>query len=1481
MSESPPLIVGSNMRPFDLNRTTPASDRARRGRTQATLAFRRQPGTRERLLEAVRPLPDTEAAGAAAASTSSSRALALASAPSQRPLVPAVSSRHNNRASARAFHPGGQRPTPQASVASASPSSLLAMANTANHAAGMVGAFPSSSFSTLPSGNAIPSSVDFPNNLSRNASHLSTHNHNSLPGSTGSMPHQETQYQAILNQLQNYMSEAAVARHSSGLPESTIRKLINRGGEYARLGAQMIGMGPNQKVEQNGSPASNSSTGPSVLLGTAPNTALPHHNTGTLGDGSRTSWPGMYSAYPGFQGYAGYGGALPADISEILDDKDLLASVLDPNFDDDLRDEEDEPIDADMQEILNNMADGTFHGSDALASLYGDKGIDVAKLPLYSATESLFRRGLKTSLHTHQLQGLLWMIKAEHRRVSTTEGKQRGLWVTRKDRNGRVFYFNVASRKTKRIAPILPRGGINSDSMGLGKTIQIIATCLADRNTVPVGTKPVEADHSKSISEGQAGSSSTTKQVQAKANEEDDDADSEEDYVSSMSEENDDEEGEEEESRTSDSSVTEDDSDFAQSPVKKIRKTFHRPTDSQGMAVKSESASGSDSDSDEKVNVGKSAKRQKKAMAVKPEDEQDSDYDDKKKKSMPKKRKRTKKVAETKGGSASLKDTAKGKEKSNANAKDASKVKYNETTLVICPLSVLQNWTSQVDQHCDRRKVHYYTYHGELAKNVRKKSDFEGFFSKHNFIFTTYDTVRTEFLVIRKRREAGMLRLKEIEERRLRRELKEQSGGASGATLTPSDNEDEDLKKPQLIMKEDREEEEEDSKAKNSLSSRKGKGRDDSTGKGKSETWYDSDDSFVATDDEEMDDLPKVKKDDPRDHPLFEVNWRRIVLDEAHTCRNPRTTLYNSICELKSERRWAVTGTPIVNSTKDLGALAAWCGLQPFSQNLKDWSLLIERPLKKENTSERAAALLRKVVTSICLRRHKSMKNAQGEPIVKLPEIKFYKHSIPLTPSDRDYYTKCEMACREHLERWMRQGDVNEHRSAILVFLLRLRQMSCHRRLIGNTLLEEIQNKDWDSVDRSKELSSIKLTKEDILQLQEKLKTHVEMNDDCPICMEALLGKEPMITPCGHPFCKSCLGALVNPSNFSNVATCPMDRKPLPGIDKMIELPIESTVEEDGEDGNDEEFYESTSAKVGEALKIVRGTLKRDPTEKILIFSNFVKFLNIVGEELKESKISHARFNGELNVHRRVAVLESFCTPVSARQSGLISRNINRLEEQIQKERAIQRAKAKAAAAESEEKEASASATVRKDKSQDGSDPSSDAVSVKSSSSLMESLRRIDQVGEKSKVDAKGKGKQKSGREEDVFGENPSVLLISMGCGALGLNLTVASTVILMDPWWQSSAEAQAIDRTHRIGQTRDVKVFQIISDQTVEARVLEIQQTKEGLAETAFSGLRATGSNPDKREKLETSMKDLGRLFGMSEAQISHQIRSTGSSRS
>ncbi len=90
-------------------------------------------------------------------------------------------------------------------------------------------------------------------------------------------------------------------------------------------------------------------------------------------------------------------------------------------------------------------------------------------------------------------------------------------------------------------------------------------------------------------------------------------------------------------------------------------------------------------------------------------------------------------------------------------------------------------------------------------------------------------------------------------------------------------------------------------------------------------------------------------------------------------------------------------------------------------------------------------------------------------------------------------------------------------------------------------------------------------------------------------------------------------------------------------------------------------------------------------------------------------------------------------------------------------------------------------------------------------------------------------------RREDVvkaFEDDPRacVFLISLKAGGTGLNLTAASDVVLLDPWWNPAVEAQAIDRTHRIGQTRTVIAYRLIARGTVEDRIAELQERKRAL---------------------------------------------------
>jgi SNF2 family DNA or RNA helicase len=95
------------------------------------------------------------------------------------------------------------------------------------------------------------------------------------------------------------------------------------------------------------------------------------------------------------------------------------------------------------------------------------------------------------------------------------------------------------------------------------------------------------------------------------------------------------------------------------------------------------------------------------------------------------------------------------------------------------------------------------------------------------------------------------------------------------------------------------------------------------------------------------------------------------------------------------------------------------------------------------------------------------------------------------------------------------------------------------------------------------------------------------------------------------------------------------------------------------------------------------------------------------------------------------------------------------------------------------------------------------------------------------------------------------LFLISLKAGGVGLNLTAAEYVFLLDPWWNPAVEAQAIDRAHRIGQSKRVFAYRLIAKDTVEEKVLELQNTKRNLADAI---IRADASlvRDLKREDLE-----------------------------
>lgn len=89
-----------------------------------------------------------------------------------------------------------------------------------------------------------------------------------------------------------------------------------------------------------------------------------------------------------------------------------------------------------------------------------------------------------------------------------------------------------------------------------------------------------------------------------------------------------------------------------------------------------------------------------------------------------------------------------------------------------------------------------------------------------------------------------------------------------------------------------------------------------------------------------------------------------------------------------------------------------------------------------------------------------------------------------------------------------------------------------------------------------------------------------------------------------------------------------------------------------------------------------------------------------------------------------------------------------------------------------------------------------------------------------------------------------TVFLISLKAGGVALNLTAASRVFICDPWWNPAAELQAMDRIHRIGQYRPILITRLIIENSIESRILQLQEKKQAMVDSTI------GKGKKKREK-------------------------------
>ncbi|KAI0029488.1 SNF2 family N-terminal domain-containing protein [Vararia minispora EC-137] len=514
----------------------------------------------------------------------------------------------------------------------------------------------------------------------------------------------------------------------------------------------------------------------------------------------------------------------------------------------------------------------------------------------------------------------------------------------------------------------------------------------------------------------------------------------------------------------------------------------------------------------------------------------------------------------------------------------------------------------------------------------------------------------------------------------------------------------------------------------------------------------------------------KVLKGSPRVSPLFRTEWLRVILDEAHHCKSRISKTAKAVCALRARRRWAVTGTPIVNRLEDLYSLLKFLDFTPWS-SYAFFRSFITLPFIAHDP--KAIEIVQVILESILLRREKNMRDCDGNRIVDLPPkealcpLLVTIEMLKFSAIERKIYDSIFHEAKLDFERLNASGLVSRNYTHILASLMRLRRAVLHPSLVlikdsdpdGGSAPTGDGRVDINALIKQFADGDASIGTQGGNAYAEKVLKSLSQDDnvdECTICMDGM--ERPMMFPkCMHKCCKDCavgyLSACAEKGEDGRCPTCNVGP-----IEETELLEVVRRRNDKGEDWAPPTSQESSpevtlrrndftsSTKLEALVSNLRRLQNQDPCFRAVVFSQFTSFLDLIQTVLGRERFAYFRFDGSMDIKRRNAAIAEFKSP----------------------------------------------------------------------------------------------------------SRSPKVMIISLKAGGVGLNLTCANYVFMMDCWWNAATESQAIDRVHRLGQEKPVYVKQFIVEDTIEGRILQIQKRKAALVKEAFRGKSAGGgADPESVENL------------------------------
>lgn len=583
-----------------------------------------------------------------------------------------------------------------------------------------------------------------------------------------------------------------------------------------------------------------------------------------------------------------------------------------------------------------------------------------------------------------------------------------------------------------------------------------------------------------------------------------------------------------------------------------------------------------------------------------------------------------------------------------------------------------------------------------------------------------------------------------------------------------------------------------------------------------------------------------------------ECKWYRVIIDEAQCIKNKSTKQALAAAALNAKTRFCMTGTPMMNNVGELYSLIHFLRIQPYCEP-ENFSRTFTRPLKgsSDGLKDKAMKKLQVLLRGILLRRTKKSQ-IDGKPILNLPERTTEIQHAPFNDEQSDFYKALENRTRLQFNKYLKSGTVGRNYSNILVLLLRLRQACCHPHLI----------KDFGEASGNADVTAeemIKLAKElapDVVaRVQEQCKSNEDAVLECPVCMD-MTENATIFIPCGHNTCSECFARITDPAQAiangygegGGESKCPNCRgkitpskvidsvtfkkvhmAELAGVDDVedeedSQADVETTDESGSEDGEDEDGDEVDSKGNIKDFVVDDGVVEDDESETDEGESGAYRPGKNPFDKSSLKKTKKSKGKGKAKADKPAKKTLAQLKKEASGNAKARRRYLKRL---------------------SKEWESSSKIDITMEilrGVQNGKDQQTQQSEKTIIFSQFTSLLDLLEVP----IAKEGWGYRRYDGSMNANARNHAVLeftdkrdckimLVSLKAGNAGLNLVAASQVIIFDPFWNPYIEEQAIDRAHRIGQLKPVRVHRVLVPDTVEDRILALQEKKRALIEGAL----------------------------------------------